>query len=178
MSTITNVLDWLNQTSIIWIAVLGLFSKLLQPLFSQLANSAKNKRAANAYTFMAQAAEDAVALASTYYDKSSAEKNAQAIKLVSAGLKANGINIDGDRISAAVERAYQSFTATDTKSQANQTVFNQELAATEKELTNIEQAAANVDENGEPVDIEPVEPAEPVDAEPSDLEPKEGDGNA
>lgn len=116
------------------LAVVGaFFTAVIIPALKQGHANAKNSKVANAYDVLDKIASGAVALMSTEYEKTSQAKHDQAVATIESQLAKQGIkNLDAKDIDLAIEKAYQYFTATDTKSQAKQAEFNAGLAEADK----------------------------------------------
>lgn len=116
------------------LAVVGaFFTAVIIPALKQAHANAKNAKVASAYDVLDKVAEGAVALMSTEYEKTSQAKHDQAVATIESQLAKKGVKgIDAKDIDLAIEKAYQYFTSTDTKSQAKQAEFNAGLAEAEK----------------------------------------------
>jgi hypothetical protein len=116
------------------LAVVGaFFTAVIIPALKQAHANAKNSKVASAYDVLDKIAEGAVALVSTEYEKTSQAKHDQAVATIESQLAKQGIkSLDAKDIDLAIEKAYQYFTATDTKSQAKQAEFDAGLAEADK----------------------------------------------
>lgn len=123
------------------------------PLIQQGRGNAKNAKTAKAYDVLDQLAESAVTYMSTQYEKSSGLKHDQAVQLIETQLAKKGIkSIDSKDINMAIEKAYQYFTAQDTKSQAKQAEFNEGLKNADKVSKAVTPETSNVESESDSVD--------------------------
>lgn len=128
--------------------VLGVFlTAVVLPWLKQAHANAKNSKIASAYDVLDKVTEGAVALMSTEYEKTSQAKHDQAVATIESQLAKKGVKgIDAKDIDLAIEKAYQYFTSTDTKSQAKQAEFDAGLANADKVSTNAVPATPTVTE--------------------------------
>lgn len=130
------------------LAVVGaFFTAVIIPALKQAHANAKNAKVASAYDVLDKVAEGAVALMSTEYEKTSQAKHDQAVATIESQLAKQGIkNLDAKDIDLAIEKAYQYFTSTDTKSQAKQAEFDAGLANADKVSASVAPATPTVTE--------------------------------
>lgn len=128
--------------------VLGVFlTAVVLPWLKQAHANAKNSKIASAYDVLDKVTEGAVALMSTEYEKTSQAKHDQAVATIESQLAKKGVKgIDAKDIDLAIEKAYQYFTSTDTKSQAKQAEFDAGLANADKVSANAVPATPTVTE--------------------------------
>ncbi|GAA3610837.1 phage holin, LLH family [Secundilactobacillus similis] len=143
--------------------VLGVFlTAVVLPWLKQAHANAKNSKIASAYDVLDKVTEGAVALMSTEYEKTSQAKHDQAVATIESQLAKKGVKgIDAKDIDLAIEKAYQYFTTTDTKSQAKQAEFNAGLAEAEK--VSAEQVAVTPEPSTDDVQTPADEAEEPSD---------------
>ncbi|WP_461243692.1 phage holin, LLH family [Secundilactobacillus muriivasis] len=143
--------------------VLGVFlTAVVLPWLKQAHANAKNSKIASAYDVLDKVTEGAVALMSTEYEKTSQAKHDQAVATIESQLAKKGVKgIDAKDIDLTIEKAYQYFTTTDTKSQAKQAEFNAGLAEAEK--VSAEQVAVTPEPSTDDVQTPADEAEEPSD---------------
>ncbi|ATU69465.1 hypothetical protein CT113_03560 [Levilactobacillus brevis] len=170
MSEFTKIIKLLNDTGILGVlifALVGWFTRINPALKTKIAAN-KSATQREVLGLLDTLAFSAVNKAATNYEMPGEEKREQAIADVTGQMKVFGHDsLAPAIISAAIEKAYQSMTTTDTKAQAKQAEYNAALADTEQAFADKQ---AQLDKQAA---IVPTEPA-PLDV-PEDTAATEGD---
>ncbi|WP_097558375.1 phage holin, LLH family [Levilactobacillus brevis] len=166
---ITKIIQLLSDTGILGIVIflfIAWFNRINPAVKTKIAsNKSANQR--EVLGLLDNLASNAVHLLSASYEMPGDEKREKAVADVTSQLNGLGHNVDPAIISAAIEKAYQSMTTTETKAQTKQAEYNAALADTEQAFADKQ---AQLDKQAA---IVPTEPA-PLDV-PEDVAATEGD---
>ncbi|MBU7540471.1 hypothetical protein LL936_10465 [Levilactobacillus brevis] len=166
---IIKVIQLLSDTDILGIVIflfVAWFNRINPAVKTKIAsNKSANQR--EVLGLLDNLASNAVHLLSSYYEMPGDEKREKAVADVTSQLKGLGHSVDPAIISAAIEKAYQLMSGTNTRAQAKQAEYNAALADTEQAFADKQ---AQLDKQAATV---PTEPA-PLDV-PEDVAATEGD---
>ena len=169
MNEFTKIIKLLNGTGILGVlifALVGWFTRINPALKTKIAaNKSAGQR--EVLSIVDQLAASWVHKLSTNYEMPGEEKRERAIAGVISQLKGWGHNVDPVLVAAAIEKAYQLMSGTNTKAQTKQAEYNAALADTEQAFADKQ---AQLDKQAATV---PTEPA-PLDV-PEDVAATEGD---
>ncbi|WAE46005.1 hypothetical protein OUY26_05350 [Levilactobacillus brevis] len=131
---IIKVIQLLSDTGILGIVIflfVAWFNRINPAVKTKIAsNKSANQR--EVLGLLDNLASNAVHLLSSYYEMPGDEKREKAVADVTSQLKGLGHSVDPAIISAAIEKAYQLMSGTNTRAQAKQAEYNAALADTEQ----------------------------------------------
>ena len=156
---ITKIIQLLSDTGILGIVIflfVAWFNRINPAVKTNIAsNKSANQR--EALGLLDNLASNAVHLLSASYEMPGDEKREKAVADVTSQLNGLGHNVDPAIISAAIEKAYQSMTTTETKAQAKQVEYNAALADTEQAFADkqaqLDKQAATVPADPAPLNV-------------------------
>ncbi|MGD7020097.1 phage holin, LLH family [Levilactobacillus brevis] len=156
---ITKIIQLLSDTGILGIVIflfVAWFNRINPAVKTKIAsNKSANQR--EALGLLDNLASNAVHLLSASYEMPGDEKREKAVADVTSQLNGLGHNVDPAIISAAIEKAYQSMTTTETKAQAKQVEYNAALADTEQAFADkqaqLDKQAATVPADPAPLNV-------------------------
>ncbi|MBU5273790.1 hypothetical protein KQI03_03785 [Levilactobacillus brevis] len=156
---ITKIIQLLSDTGILGIVIflfVAWFNRINPAIKTKIAsNKSANQR--EALGLLDNLASNAVHLLSASYEMPGDEKREKAVADVTSQLNGLGHNVDPAIISAAIEKAYQSMTTTETKAQAKQVEYNAALADTEQAFADkqaqLDKQAATVPADPAPLNV-------------------------
>ncbi|PUD96902.1 hypothetical protein DA477_05120 [Levilactobacillus brevis] len=131
---IIKVIQLLSDTGILGIVIflfVAWFNRINPAVKTKIAsNKSANQR--EVLGLLDNLASNTVHLLSSYYEMPGDEKREKAVADVTSQLKGLGHSVDPAIISAAIEKAYQLMSGTNTKAQTKQAEYNAALADTEQ----------------------------------------------
>ncbi|BAN07328.1 conserved hypothetical protein [Levilactobacillus brevis KB290] len=151
---IIKVIQLLSDTGILGIVIflfVAWFNRINPAVKTKIAsNKSANQR--EVLGLLDNLASNAVHLLSSYYEMPGDEKREKAVADVTSQLKGLGHSVDPAIISAAIEKAYQLMSGTNTRAQAKQAEYNAALADTEQAFADKQ---AQLDKQSATVPAEP-----------------------
>lgn len=151
---IIKVIQLLSDTGILGIVIflfVAWFNRINPAVKTKIAsNKSANQR--EVLGLLDNLASNTVHLLSSYYEMPGDEKREKAIADVTSQLKGLGHDVDPAIISAAIEKAYQLMSGTNTKAQTKQAEYNAALADTEQAFADKQ---AQLDKQSATVPAEP-----------------------
>lgn len=151
---ITKIIQLLSDTGILGIVIflfVAWFNRINPAVKTKIAsNKSANQR--EVLGLLDNLASNTVHLLSSYYEMPGDEKREKAIADVTSQLKGLGHDVDPAIISAAIEKAYQLMSGTNTKAQTKQAEYNAALADTEQAFADKQ---AQLDKQSATVPAEP-----------------------
>ncbi|MHA6972213.1 phage holin, LLH family [Levilactobacillus brevis] len=156
---ITKIIQLLSDTGILGIVIflfVAWFNRINPAVKTKIAsNKSANQR--EVLGLLDNLASNAVHLLSSYYEMPGDEKREKAVADVTSQLKGLGHSVDPAIISAAIEKAYQLMSGTNTRAQAKQAEYNADLADTEQAFADkqaqLDKQAATVPADPAPLDV-------------------------
>lgn len=151
---IIKVIQLLSDTGILGIVIflfVAWFNRINPAVKTKIAsNKSANQR--EVLGLLDNLASNTVHLLSSYYEMPGDEKREKAVADVTSQLKGLGHSVDPAIISAAIEKAYQLMSGTNTRAQAKQAEYNAALADTEQAFADKQ---AQLDKQAATVPAEP-----------------------
>ncbi|ARW22444.1 hypothetical protein [Levilactobacillus brevis] len=156
---IIKVIQLLSDTGILGIVIflfVAWFNRINPAVKTKIAsNKSANQR--EVLGLLDNLASNTVHLLSSYYEMPGDEKREKAVADVTSQLKGLGHSVDPAIISAAIEKAYQLMSGTNTKAQAKQAEYNAALADTEQVFADkqaqLDKQAATVPADPAPLNV-------------------------
>ncbi|MGJ3977647.1 phage holin, LLH family [Levilactobacillus brevis] len=156
---IIKVIQLLSDTGILGIVIflfVAWFNRINPAVKTKIAsNKSANQR--EVLGLLDNLASNAVHLLSSYYEMPGDEKREKAVADVTSQLKGLGHSVDPAIISAAIEKAYQLMSGTNTRAQAKQAEYNAALADTEQAFADkqaqLDKQAATVPADPAPLNV-------------------------
>ncbi|HJE00088.1 MAG TPA: hypothetical protein K8V89_08590 [Levilactobacillus brevis] len=159
MNEFTKIIKLLNDTGILGVlifALVGWFTRINPALKTKIAanKSATQREVLGLLDTLATSAVNKMAIS---YEMPGEEKREKAVADVTNQMKGLGHSVDPAIISAAIEKAYQLMSGTNTKAQAKQVEYNAALADTEQAFADkqaqLDKQAAIVPAEPAPLDV-------------------------
>lgn len=159
MNEFTKIIKLLNDTGILGVlifALVGWFTRINPALKTKIAanKSATQREVLGLLDTLATSAVNKMAIS---YEMPGEEKREKAVADVTNQMKGLGHSVDPAIISAAIEKAYQLMSGTNTKARAKQVEYNAALADTEQAFADkqaqLDKQAATVPDDPAPLDV-------------------------